>query len=70
MKKNYIKPNSLLIQMSTAPMMAAVSGSLSETEYNGEAGGKSNNLFDLSYEDDYDDESSLGSLPKVDLWED
>lgn len=51
-------------------MMAAVSGSLSETEYNGEAGGKSNNLFDLSYEDDYDDESSLGSLPKVDLWED
>lgn len=50
MKKNYIKPNSLLIQMSTAPMMAALSGNLNETPYNGTAGAKGNFTFTFEEE--------------------
>lgn len=50
MKKNYIKPNSLLIQMSTAPMMAALSGNLDETPYNGTAGAKGNFTFTFEEE--------------------
>lgn len=45
MKKNYIKPNSLLIQMSTAPMMAAVSGNLDDTPYTGPAGARGTFFF-------------------------
>ena len=51
MKKNYIKPNSLLIQMSTAPMMAALSGNLDETPYNGTAGARGFN-FAFAFEEE------------------
>ena len=51
MKKNYIKPNSLLIQMSTAPMMAALSGNLNETPYDGTAGARGFN-FAFAFEEE------------------
>ena len=51
MKKYYIKPNSLLIQMSTAPMMAALSGNLDETPYNGTAGARGFN-FAFAFEEE------------------
>jgi len=51
MKKNYIKPNSLLTQMSTAPMMAAVSGKLNDTPWTGEAGARGFN-FAFAFEEE------------------
>ena len=51
MKKNYIKPNSLLIQMNTAPMMAGVSGKLSGEEWTGEAGARGFN-FAFTFEEE------------------
>lgn len=51
MKKNYIKPNSLLIQMNAAPMMAALSGNLNETPYDGTAGARGFN-FAFAFEEE------------------
>ncbi len=50
MKKKYIKPNSLLLQMSAAPMMAALSGGVTDEPYNGVAGAKGTFAFTFEEE--------------------
>ena len=51
MKKNYIKPNSLLIQMNAAPMMAAISGGVTDDPYTGVAGARGFN-FAFAFEEE------------------
>ena len=51
MKKKYIKPNSLLLQMSAAPMMAALSGNLNDNEWTGTAGARGFN-FAFAFEEE------------------
>lgn len=73
MKKNYIQPSSIVLQMGTAPMMAALSGKLSDDTYTGTAGAKGDVDLVLEFEEDNDgntNTSIVATRKYFNLWED